>query len=431
MSVGILTAAVSVLAVSEISAAVVPLGTPAMGIKVEAGVYTVGGKTVTVRDSVGLYIDLPERHLVAGERIELSRERPAAWHKGTVLKDTLGTVDRNTRVPNIIDPDSVVIRSAGEPARVYVEGKDYVLDRVWGGLCRTDTGAVPDAETVLADYAVFRQRIDLVQVSDEGVATVKKGCSAVVCPEPPQPDPGSTAIARIYVPFRTKAVSDENIYPLPSDDVTWKSFVKVFGRDCVRRSRELLREGRPITIVCWGDSVTQGGSASAPEKRYVDLLGSRLRLLCPQSDIRVINAGVGGSNSDSRRSGFDIEVLAHKPDLITVEFVNDCGFTPGKIMANYSEFITRTREKLPDVEFVIITPHFVMPSMMGGYHAAVAAMQQSAEANGAAVADAANIWANLHRVGIPYATLLANEINHPNDLGHEFFVECLIELLEP
>lgn len=431
MTGGILAALVAAAAVSEVSAAVVPLGVPAMGIKVEAGSYTVGGKKVTVRETVGLHIDLPQRHLVVGERVELSAEPPAGWQKGTILKATLGTVDRFTRVPGMIDPDSVVIRSAADPSTEFARGKDYVLDPVWGGVCRTEDGAIKSGEIVLADYAVFRQRIDAVQVSDAGVATIKRGCPAVVCPQPPQPDPGQVVIAHIFVPFRTKAISESNIYNLPSDTRTWQSYAKVSGRDFISRSRKLLQEGRPITIVCWGDSVTAGGSASAPEKRYVDLLSRRLRLAYPRSDIQVVNAGIGGSNTDSRRAGFDAEVLAHKPDLITVEFVNDCGFPPEKIASNYSEFIARARAKLPEVEFIIITPHYVMPGMMGSFHAAVEAMRRAAAANRAAVADATNIWANLHRVGIPYTTLLANEINHPNDLGHEFFAECLAKALGP
>ena len=30
-----------------------------------------------------------------------------------------------------------------------------------------------------------------------------------------------------------------------------------------------------------------------------------------------------------------------------------------------------------------------------------------------------------------YEILLANGINHPNDLGHEFFAECLMRLVRP
>ena len=58
-------------------------------------------------------------------------------------------------------------------------------------------------------------------------------------------------------------------------------------------------------------------------------------------------------------------------------------------------------------------------------------MQEAAKENRAALGDTANIWAHLRSVGIAYETLLANGINHPNDLGHEFFAECLMRLMSP
>jgi hypothetical protein len=48
--------------------------------------------------------------------------------------------------------------------------------------------------------------------------------------------------------------------------------------------------------------------------------------------------------------------------------------------------------------------------------------------HGVAVADAAARWGNLVREGIPYVTLLANSINHPDDRGMEIFAQALMDL---
>ena len=47
-----------------------------------------------------------------------------------------------------------------------------------------------------------------------------------------------------------------------------------------------------------------------------------------------------------------------------------------------------------------------------------------------AVADAAARWEHLKYEGIPYAVLLTNGINHPEDTGHRMFAEELIKCFD-
>lgn len=143
--------------------------------------------------------------------------------------------------------------------------------------------------------------MDVIEVSSLGVAVVKKGVPAPVNAEIPTPHLGMTAIAHIYVPYRTTAITSDNIYPLPSRDITWRDFIKVSGREYLSHTLDLLRKGKPVTIVCWGDSVTAGGSPSSHDKCYVELFRARLRAAYPKAEITLINAGIGGSNTDSRR----------------------------------------------------------------------------------------------------------------------------------
>jgi len=411
--------------------AVTPPDEPGMAVKVEAGDYVVRGHSVTVPATVELSIDPPERISVVGERQVLTDEKPSGWCRGTVLTKTLGPVDTGTRYPKAIDPMSVRVYSCDDPKAVYLDGKDYTLDSTWGGLSRIGTGALASDTEVCVDYAVFLQRIDLVQVTKGGKASVKRGRSAMANPAVPEPDEGCAALANIWVAFRTTAITSDLIFPMPAEDITWRSFIKSSGRKNLSNTLGLLRKKKPVTVVCWGDSVTAGGSPSSHDKCYVERFRSMLKASYPDTPITLINAGIGGSSTDSRRDGFEKEVLDHNPDLITVEYVNDAGMPAEKIKTNYAEFIARARAKNPAVEFIIITPHYVMADWMGNFEVSVPAMRQAARDNKAALADAANIWANLGRVGIPYETLEANGINHPNDLGHEFFAECLMELLRP
>ena len=58
----------------------------------------------------------------------------------------------------------------------------------------------------------------------------------------------------------------------------------------------------------------------------------------------------------------------------------------------------------------------------------VQGLYKFAEANDVAVADASRTWCGLWRKGIPYTTLLANSINHPDVRGQVIFADVLMAL---
>ena len=50
------------------------------------------------------------------------------------------------------------------------------------------------------------------------------------------------------------------------------------------------------------------------------------------------------------------------------------------------------------------------------------------QGQGLAIADAAKLWGQLWRQGVPWTTLLLNSINHPNRDGLRLFVDALLPL---
>jgi lysophospholipase L1-like esterase len=90
--------------------------------------------------------------------------------------------------------------------------------------------------------------------------------------------------------------------------------------------------GRAKQIVCFGDSVTQGVPHVAPEDTFVALLERRLNQRSgTEMQICATNAGVGGENTAEGLVRLDADVLAHEPDLVTVEFgLNDIRYEPEK-----------------------------------------------------------------------------------------------------
>ncbi|MHB0998969.1 MAG: SGNH/GDSL hydrolase family protein [Armatimonadota bacterium] len=412
-------------------AAVTPMEKPSMSVQVSAGQYTIAGKKVTISSDAVLPIDLPEKITVKSEEqvLEPKPEQYYGYVGANVLRKTYGPIDQS-RLPDVIDPASVKVYSEPGSGTLYKDGVDYTLDPEWGGIWRID-GSIPADAKVYVDYSVYLQRIDSVLLSKDGILYVKKGKSASISPEIPVQDKGSIRIANVYVPFRTSAITESNIYPLPAKKRVWQDFMKVSGKENLKNTLAMLKAGKHVNVVCWGDSVTQGGSPTSHDLCYVERFRKNLKEAYPQADINLINAGIGGSNTESRKAGFETEVLAYNPDLITVEFINDVGLGTDWIKKNWTDFVAKARQKNPKVEFIFITPHHVKPSWMGQYFNSVQAMRDSAADHGAALADCANIWANLRSVGLPYETLLANGINHPDNLGHQFFYDSLMKLLAP
>ncbi len=86
------------------------------------------------------------------------------------------------------------------------------------------------------------------------------------------------------------------------------------------------RNGEDITIGVFGGSITAGSLASIPDKRWANLITDWWITTFPESNITLINAGIGGTGSDVGVHRLNDDLLVQNPDFIIVEFaVNDAG----------------------------------------------------------------------------------------------------------
>ena len=397
------------------------------GLKVTAGRCRVGGRIVKVKEAT-LAIDPSDSVTVEREGYPLLDDRPKSWRGGTRL--TAGRTPYRI-MPGQLEPKSLVVWSSADPdATRYERDKDYFLDEFWGALCRLPKGRVKLKQRVAIDYVYGQRRVDRVEINAKGEVVLRRGTPKVDCPAMPPKTPGAITLATVYRPYHARSLRPEHVFVVneakaaerPTPDT--KSVAKTLAK---------LRAGEPVTIVCWGDSVTVGGDASRPEHRYVDLFATRLRERFPASKIKVINAGIGGTSTNGRLKAYPKEVLAHKPDLISVEFVNDMGMPVDRLRANWISAIEQARKI--GAEFVVITPHYVMPSWMHKKHSRgpetrvnCKTLRTLATEKGVGLADAARRWELLEYEGMPYEILLMNGINHPDDRGHALFVDELMRL---
>jgi len=286
-----------------------------------------------------------------------------------------------------------------------------------------------------------------VQVGRDGLVSIKKGTPHISAPVPPAPDAGKTAIAHVLADYHARRLDKDDIFPIletPAQAVTATT------RGRIPKTLAKLKAGQPVTIVCLGDSVTAGGNASLPEFRYVDVFAKGLRERFPAAQIDVQNISAGGSASrhwlhpdkhpyrglkgDANPARFE-RVIAAKPDLLTIEFVNDAGLTPAQVEESYGDILNRLKPL--GTEVILITPHFTMLRMMGFQDMRgnekrpyVLALREFATRHQLGLADASARWEHLAKEGIPYLTLLDNTINHPDDRGHRLFAEELWKCFE-
>jgi lysophospholipase L1-like esterase len=75
------------------------------------------------------------------------------------------------------------------------------------------------------------------------------------------------------------------------------------------------RSDAPVTIVAFGDSTTAKRGST---RVYASILQDEL------SNVRVINAGVGGNSTEMARTRFEQDVTAHHPRIVIIQFgIND------------------------------------------------------------------------------------------------------------
>lgn len=370
---------------------------------------------------------------VTNEPVKLSLDKPAGWSKGARLR---GCNARDVNAYGAFVPGSLEIRRT-PGGELLKEGKDYLVDEAWGHVGLGPQSSVTHTDTVYASYRYSLLRMDTIQVGADGKQNLKQGTPHISAPVPPEPDPGFRAVAHVFV-------SRQGAETYPIIETAAQAVTRTTpGR--IPKTLAKLKAGQPVTIVCWGDSVTAGGNASKTELCYVEVFAAGLRERFPQAKLDVLNISAGGSNSrqwlfpekfpyrglqgEKNPARFE-RVLAAKPDLVTIEFVNDAGLTPAMVEETYSDILKRL--ETIGAEVILITPHFTMLKMMGFQHMReaerrpyVLALREFADKHNVALADASARWEHLWKEGIPYITLLHNTINHPDDRGHRLFAEEL------
>jgi lysophospholipase L1-like esterase len=344
-----------------------------------------------------------------------------------------------------LDPARLTVTSGPDGPRViYQRGKDYDADPEWASVGRLAQGRIKPAQPVLISYEYTEQRLDSIILDASGKMALKPGIPHLATPLPPALAAGERRLANIFIERKIARLDWDNLYPLletaypeppkPSPSIAERLLPKTMKR---------LGAGGRLKILAWGDSVTDGGFlADLDKERWQSQFAARLRDRFPQARIELLTEAWGGRNTTQYLAeppgsihNYREKVLAARPDLIVMEFVNDAGLHGEQLEKQYGQLL----EDISGIgaEWIILTPHYVRPDWMGlarqkeiddDPRPYVQSLRKFTAEHRVPLADASRRYGRLWRQGIPYNTLMKNNINHPDARGMKIFADSLLAL---
>lgn len=410
----------------------------------ESRLEPAGGWRVRVTCDAGtatLTAEPPEPVAVTDERYDsLAPFQGPVWRRGTPLA---GTRAEACSVADALEPASLVVRDGpGAGARSYALGKDYQLEARWGGFGRLEGGAIPASAPVYASYRYAVMRLDSVVVTTDRTLFLRKGVPHVATPRPPDLAAGEVRIGNLWFTGHGKELTADACFPVLES--VYPEAPKGGEPAAARLAPETyakLSGGRPVRILAWGDSVTECVYLPFLQK-WQEQFASRLRERFPKASVTMLSEGWGGRTTTAFRReppgsphNYAEKVLALKPDLVVSEFINDASMDEAAVLQNYGEILKDFRRV--GAEWIVLTPHYARPDWMGlarereidsDPRPYVRGLRLFAENSRVGLADASLRWGRLWRQGLPYSTLLVNNINHPDERGMKLFADALMEL---
>ena len=197
-----------------------------------------------------------------------------------------------------------------------------------------------------------------------------------------------------------------------------------------------LRTGDPVVIATFGDSITWPCYHTDYQQNYITFTVDALRKAYPKANVRIIHAGNMGSTGRGLTDGrFEMQVLAHKPDMVFIMFgMNDCGSGYAGLDAydaNLSKLIQQTRSA--DALPIIATQNEILYEQSNGRQALPQYMARAldvAKRENVPAVDCFELWQPLTKDPARLVARL-NDWIHPNHAGHRLIASAIVAKLWP
>lgn len=212
--------------------------------------------------------------------------------------------------------------------------------------------------------------------------------------------------------------------------------------DIIKLSQKFVSGTNSGTIryVVFGDSISTGAEASREENMYFNRFADHIRKLYPDCLVEVCNRAIGGEDSSGGLKRVYSDVVALEPDLVTIAFgMNDQNadekgghfVEPDDFEKNISSIVEVILHST-QAEVILVTP--CLPNPKWKYSSGDAKVYAEIIRNigkrfNIAVVDVQRLWLQELEAGKSHESLLMNNINHPNDYGHQIYYKALKKLI--
>ena len=184
------------------------------------------------------------------------------------------------------------------------------------------------------------------------------------------------------------------------------------------------RRREPICVAAIGGSITAGGrNTKDPSRRYIQQLAKWFEKTFPDLKVRVVNAGIGATNSGYGALRVQRDVIAQQPDLVVVEYAVNDSTGIATLDESYEGVL---RQMLASSTNLAVIELFFM-------HKDGKSAQPEQEALGRhyglpmiSFRDA--VWPELQAGKLKWETIY-DDVVHPNDAGHDIASELLRSFL--
>lgn len=328
---------------------------------------------------------------------------------------------------------------------VYQKGKDFTVNGKMSRISKIKTSAMKFP--VYFHYSYRWHRIDSVILKD-GKLSYRTGKEVRIIPEAPALNPGEVRVANVYLSPDTTKLTDGNCYPISEQFYPVKR--PPVADLLLPKTMKKLRNGEPVLIIAWGDSITNIGYEIPNWKkaRWQVQFVNGLKKRFPKAKIKLVTEAWGGHNSNhyldpnlnpgpGMPHNYQERILNRKPDLIISEWFNDNWMSYSLLTgdkSNYKKMLYDFRKI--GAEWIIITPQY--GSAYGPFDAGsqknivhrsqyISFLRQFAPANRIPLADVSARYVRLSKQGIPVLALGTYGV-HPGQAGLKVFADALLDL---
>lgn len=348
--------------------------------------------------------------------VELSMD--PFWQGTTMYNESVLMVSHAGELPEanlLFAPIDILSVKSARLDQEYLENVDWVLEG--GKLKLTPNSRIPYLSTDELYYSNYIEGVTIPMVNG----------GAVLYQE------GSYFHDRqIVITYTHAANAWEGPVPQLADNTLTSTFSK-------------LRNGEPLTIVLYGDSIADGsnGSNFVSAPPYLPSWGEMVAQTLEDhygSHITFLNQSVGGTASQWGAAQAANRVAAHNPDLVIVAFgMNDGsgtgvgdGVSPSVFKNNILSIINTVRATNPNAEFVLVGTTLPNSETIFLDQQPYYFTQLQSIANTMTGVAAANMTV-VHSELLEHKTFIdmtGNNVNHPNDFLSRWYAQFIVGMLK-